>query len=57
MTNIKGSGGLPVGMGLFPVARVQNELEQLLGAPVDLIPKSGLKPRVRPAVEGDLVPL
>ena len=48
---------LPAGMGLFAVARVQNELEQLLGAPVDLIPKSGLKPGVRPAVEGDLVPL
>lgn len=42
-------------MGLFAVARVQNELEQLLGAPVDLIPESGLKPAVRPAVEGDLV--
>ena len=27
---------LPAGMGMFAVARVQNELEQLLGAPVDL---------------------
>jgi len=48
---------LPAGMGLFAVARVQNELEQLLGAPVGLIPESGLKPGVRPAVEEDLVPL
>lgn len=48
---------LPAGMGLFAVARVQNELEELLGSPVDLIPESGLKAGVRPAVEADLVPL
>lgn len=48
---------LPVEMGLFAVARVQNELEELLGSPVDLIPESGLKPGVRPAVEAELVPL
>lgn len=46
---------LPAGMGLFSLARVQNELEQLLGAPVDLIPEVGLKVGVRPAVESDLV--
>lgn len=49
--------GLPAGMGLFALARVQHELEQLLGAPVDLIPEAGLKAGVRPAVEADLVPL
>ena len=48
---------LPAGMGLFAVARVQNELEALLGSPVDLIPESGLKTGVRPVVEADLVPL
>lgn len=48
---------LPAGMGLFALARVQNELEQLLSAPVDLIPEAGLKAGVRPAVEMDLVPL
>lgn len=48
---------LPTGMGLFAVARVQNELAGLLGSPVDLIPQSGLKAGVRPAVEADLVPL
>jgi len=48
---------LPAGMGLFALARVQNELEQLVGAPVDLIPEAGLKAGVRPAVEADLVPL
>lgn len=44
---------MPNGMGVFAVARVQNELE----APVDLIPESGLKTGVRPAVEAELVPL
>jgi len=48
---------LPAQMSLFTVARVQNELEDLLGAPVDLIPASGLKNGVRPAVEADLVAL
>jgi predicted nucleotidyltransferase len=48
---------LPVGMGLFAVARVQNELEDLLGSPVDLVPNAGLKAGVRPAVETELVPL
>lgn len=48
---------LPEGMGLFAVARVQNELEELLGSPVDLIPESGLKAGVRPSVEADLVRL
>lgn len=48
---------LPDGMGLFAVARVQNELEELLGSPVDLIPEAGLKAGVRPSVEADLVRL
>lgn len=48
---------LPAGMELFALARVQNGLEQLLGAPVDLIPEAGSKAGVRPAVEADLVPL
>lgn len=48
---------LPDNMGLFAIARVQNELEELLGTPVDLIPEAGLKPGVRRAVECDLVPL
>ena len=47
----------PAGMGLFAVGRVQNELEALLGSRVDLIPASGLKAGVRPAVEADLVRL
>ncbi len=48
---------LPAGMGLFAVARVQSELEELLAARVDLIPAAGLKKGVRPSVEADLVEL
>jgi predicted nucleotidyltransferase/DNA-binding XRE family transcriptional regulator len=48
---------LPSGMGLFGIAKVQNELEELLGATVDLISESGLKAGVRPLVEADLVRL
>lgn len=48
---------LPSGMGLFAIAKVKGELEDLLGAPVDLIPESGLKARVRPLIEADLVRL
>ena len=47
----------PAGMGLFAVARVQNELEELLGSPVDLIPEAGLKKGLRKQVEADLVTL
>ena len=34
-----------------------SELEELLGAPVDLVSESGLKAGVRPSVEADLVRL
>ena len=48
---------LTPGVGLFGLARLQRELEQVLGAPVDVVPDDGLKPDVRAAVERDLVPL
>ena len=48
---------LPPGMGLLGLGRVQAELEAILGAKVDLIPASDLKPAVRARVEPDLVPL
>lgn len=48
---------LPEGTGLFGRARVQEQLEQILGAPVELIPATDLKPGVRAAVLSDLVPL
>jgi predicted nucleotidyltransferase len=48
---------LPPGMGLFGVARLQGELQQILDAPVELIPAADLKPGVRPTAVADLVPL
>jgi uncharacterized protein len=48
---------LPPGMSLFGLARAQDELEAILGAPVDMIPAGDLKPGVRPQVERDLIAL
>ena len=48
---------LPTGIGLFGLARVQEQLEQILGAPVELIPAADLKPGVRANVLAELVPL
>ena len=48
---------LPPGLGLFGVARLQRELQQILDARVELIPAADLKPGVRPAAVADLVPL
>jgi hypothetical protein len=45
------------GTSLFTLARLQRELESILGAPVDIVPASGLKPDVRAEVERDVVPL
>jgi predicted nucleotidyltransferase/DNA-binding XRE family transcriptional regulator len=48
---------LEKGVGLIGLARLQRELEKILGAPVDLVPDDGLKPEVRAAVERDAVAL
>lgn len=45
------------GTGLFTIAGIQAELERILGVEVDLVPAEGLKRRIRPDVERDLVPL
>ena len=48
---------LAPGTDLFDMVRIKAELEEVLGAPVDLIPRDGLKERVRAASAQDLVPL
>ena len=48
---------LPSHMGLLGLGRVQAELEAILGAKVDLVPASDLKPAVRARAERDLVAL
>jgi predicted nucleotidyltransferase len=37
-------------VGFLALARVQHELEDLLGRQVDLVPKGGLKPAIRDSV-------
>jgi len=48
---------LPASMGLFGLARVQADLEQILGARVDLVPAQDLKQGIRPRAERELVAL
>lgn len=48
---------LPPGMSLFGLARVQAELEAIVGARVDLVPAADLKPEVRQRAGRDLVAL
>ena len=48
---------LPTGMSLFGLARLQADLESILGTRVDLVPSADLKPDVRSRVERDLVAL
>jgi len=47
----------PSGIGLFTIARIQAELEQILGVDVDLVPRAGLKPAVRAVIQDELIPL
>lgn len=42
---------------IIDIIGIQQELQDVLGVPVDLIPRSGLKPRVRARAEKDLLPL
>lgn len=37
-------------IGFLSLAHLQRELSELLGRPVDLVPKGGLKPRIRAEV-------
>ena len=48
---------LPEGAGLFTIARLQRELEEILGARVEIVPANDLKPDVKTNVERDLVAL
>ena len=48
---------LPDGTGLFTLGRLRRDLEELLGAPVDVVPAAGMKPDVRARIAADLVRL
>lgn len=48
---------LPEGAGLFLLGRFRQELQDLIGVPVDVVPDDGLKARVRADIEPELTPL
>lgn len=45
------------GTSIIDIIGIQHELEDLLGVPVDLVPRNGLKERVRARAVKDLLPL
>ena len=47
----------PAGVSIIDIIGIQHELEDLLGVHVDLVPRSGLRERVRLRAEKDLVAL
>jgi len=40
-------------IGFLALARMQRELAELVGRPVDLVPKGGLKPAIRESVAAE----
>jgi len=48
---------LPVELGLVGLGRLRAALEVIVGAPVDIVPATDLKPEVRPRVEREAVAL
>lgn len=47
----------PPGTSIIDIIGIQHELEDMLGVPVDLVPRNGLKERVRSRAAKDLLPL
>lgn len=45
------------GTDIIDIIGIKHELEDVLGAPVDLVPRNGLKERVRSRTVKDLLPL
>lgn len=48
---------VPRGTSLMALARIQSELEEVLGVGVDIVLDAGLKPLIRARVETELIPL
>lgn len=48
---------LPTDAGLTQLTRATIDLEALLGVPVDLVPRHGLRERVAREIQNELVPL
>jgi predicted nucleotidyltransferase/DNA-binding XRE family transcriptional regulator len=48
---------LPSDIGLFDLARIREALTEIVGAPVDIVPATDLKPDVRARIQRELVAL
>jgi predicted nucleotidyltransferase/DNA-binding XRE family transcriptional regulator len=48
---------LPPDIGLFDLARIREALTEIVGAPVDIVPATDLKPDVRARIQRELVVL
>ena len=48
---------LPSDLGLFDLGRLRATLQEIVGARVDIVPATDLKPQVRSRVERESVPL
>lgn len=44
-------------MGLMSIGRLERQLSELVGVPVDLVPESALRPEFRDRALADAVPL
>ena len=49
--------GLDRPVGLFAFVRLQQRLSEILGRPVDLVPRDGLKPSLRSAILKEAIPV
>lgn len=48
---------VPPGVGLLGLGRLQQELEDLVQAHVDLVPSDSLKPQLRATIDSEVIPL
>ncbi|AKU19307.1 hypothetical protein VV02_25340 [Luteipulveratus mongoliensis] len=48
---------LPDGLGLIGLARVQQDLQRIVDAPVDLVPEGSLKRAIRTRVDHEALPI
>lgn len=48
---------LPPRIGLLTLGRVVDDLQEVLGTEVDLVPEADLRPAIRAVLEPELVPL
>ncbi len=48
---------LPPAMGLLKIARLERLVSEMVGIPVDIVPRDDLRPDLKERVHGEAVPL